>query len=170
MMRRATALAGEAPFDPAANETGGEDDRLFQTLHAQGRRFAWAAEAGVDETAPPERSTLAYAVRRNFAYGQGPTKQRLRARDPLGAAGWMAVGAAQAAGHGAAALALRALGHPAWRRRTVAAAAGFGKMLPRAEIGFYGLAAMRRGSASAGGDRPSAARCRCRCRSAWGSR
>lgn len=149
MMRRATALAGDAPFDPAANETGGEDDRLFQALHARGGVFAWAADAHVDEMVPPERSTLAYAVRRNFAYGQGPTKQRLRARDRMGAAGWMAVGAAQAAGHGSAALALRALGQPAWRCSAVSAAAGFGKMLPSAEIGFYGLAALRRGSASA---------------------
>ena len=100
IMRRATALAGDAPFDPAANESGGEDDRLFQALHARGGVFAWAADAHVDEIAPPERSTLGYAVKRNFAYGQGPTKQRLRASDRVGAAGWMAVGAAQAAGHG----------------------------------------------------------------------
>ena len=37
IMRRSTALAAPAPFDEAANETGGEDDRLFALLAAQGR-------------------------------------------------------------------------------------------------------------------------------------
>ncbi len=140
IMRRSTALAGDAPFDEAANETGGEDDRLFALLAARGARFAWCAEAWVEEFAAADRSTLAYALKRNFAYGQGPTRQRLRRGDRAGAAGWMAVGAAQAAGHGAVALALRTLGRPQWRARAVDAAGGLGKLMPGANLRFYGRA------------------------------
>ena len=144
VMRRATALVGPAPFDEAADETGGEDDRLFAALAAKGARFAWCAEAAVEEFATADRSTLAYALKRNFAYGQGPTRQRLRRGDRAGAAGWMAVGAAQAAGHGAAALAMRALGRPGWRARAVDAAGGLGKLLPGTDLRFYGRAAAGR--------------------------
>jgi succinoglycan biosynthesis protein ExoM len=149
LLRRATALAGASPFDVAADQSGGEDDRLFARLAAEGARFAWCAEAGVEEIAPAERSTLAYALRRNFAYGQGPTRQRLRRSDAVGAAGWMAVGAAQAAAHGAGALMLRALGRPGWRARAVAAAGGLGKLFPGARVDFYGRAAAEPRSARA---------------------
>ena len=54
----------------------------------------------------------------------------------------MAVGAAQAAGYGAAALALRTLGRPGWRTRAVDAAGGLGKLLPGADLRFYGRSAL----------------------------
>ena len=53
LMVRAAALPGDAPFDVAMNETGGEDDRLFTGLMMRGGRFGWAAGAWVDEFAPP---------------------------------------------------------------------------------------------------------------------
>src|SRR5262249_59911976 len=53
----------------------------------------------VFEDPAPERLTLAYTLERGFAYGQGPTRSCLLRERPdyLGAAGWMAVGLAQAA-------------------------------------------------------------------------
>jgi hypothetical protein len=49
LLTRATALAGPAPFNTGRDQGGGEDDDLFAELKAQGRRFAWAAEASVLE-------------------------------------------------------------------------------------------------------------------------
>ncbi|KAK0354793.1 hypothetical protein LTR94_011255 [Friedmanniomyces endolithicus] len=81
LMVRATALPGDAPFDTAMNETGGEDDRLFTALQARGGRFGWAADAWVDEFAPPDRATLNYALLRAFAYGQSPSQMAAARRD-----------------------------------------------------------------------------------------
>ena len=53
----------------------------------------------------------------------------------------MAVGAAQAAMHGAAALALRALRRPAWLAQADRAARGLGKLLWWPELEFYGAGA-----------------------------
>src|SRR5579871_5366307 len=41
LIRRA-ALLSPQPFSPARNEIGGEDDLLFQAMHRDGRRFAFA--------------------------------------------------------------------------------------------------------------------------------
>ena len=49
LMTRATALPGPAPFDVAADQTGGEDDALFTAVRARGGRFGWAANAWVEE-------------------------------------------------------------------------------------------------------------------------
>lgn len=102
LMVRATALPGEAPFDVAMNETGGEDDRLFTALSARGGRFGWAADAWVDEFAPPHRATLNYALTRAFAYGQSPTQLAADRRDWPGVVKWMLVGLAQTGVWGAA--------------------------------------------------------------------
>ena len=152
MMRRATALAGPAPFDTGADLIGGEDDRLFTRVAAAGGRFGWAAEAAVDEHVPPPRATARYVLKRAMAMGQGPPRIRLR-RDPpdrLGAAGWMMVGIAQLLGHGAAALALKLAGRPAWLAQADRAARGLGKVVFWPELAFYGA-----GAASV--DRPSVA-------------
>ncbi len=95
--RHALALSA-APFDLAANRSGGEDDRLFEALKRRGARFGWAAEAKVTEHVPGSRMRLGYTLRRAFAFGQGPSQICLRARPPrpLKLVMWMAVGAMQA--------------------------------------------------------------------------
>lgn len=96
LIRRA-ALPTPEPFAPARNEIGGEDDLLFQTMDANGARFAWAPNAWVWETPEPSRVTLAYTLRRAFAYGQGPATKAWTGpkRNIPAIAYWMCVGAAQ---------------------------------------------------------------------------
>jgi glycosyltransferase involved in cell wall biosynthesis len=97
LVRRAAFPAAE-PFSAERNEIGGEDDLLFQAMHAAGARFAWAPGAWVWETPETSRVTLAYTLKRAFAYGQGPATQAWSAakRDFPAIAFWMAVGLAQA--------------------------------------------------------------------------
>lgn len=142
LMRRATALTGDAPFDTAGDESGGEDDRLFLQLSSAGARFAWAADAWVWEHAPPNRTTARYALGRAFAYGQGPTRHALRQGRPLEAARWVAVGAAQAALFGAATTLAFALRRPNRFFMADRAARGMGKMMWRTPTHFYGRAAL----------------------------
>ena len=99
LIRRAALPPREAPFSLLQNLIGGEDDILFQEMRLAGSRFAWAPDAWVWEHPEPSRLTLRYAVRRAFAYGQGPTYACIHKDPPdrLGAARWMAVGAAQTA-------------------------------------------------------------------------
>ncbi|MBS0294680.1 MAG: glycosyltransferase family 2 protein [Proteobacteria bacterium] len=100
LLKRETVLIGERPFDVRHDQIGGEDDALFSALQARGGRFAWAADALVFEHAPAHRATLAYALTRGFAYGQGPSQTAARERRWGSVAKWMAVGAAQAAVYG----------------------------------------------------------------------
>ena len=147
---RSTALAGPAPFAAAADQSGGEDDVLLQALAARGARFAWAADAWVIEHAPAHRATLAYALRRAFAYGQSPCQAAARRRDPAGVAKWMAVGVAQTALHGAAAAGLTLLNRPERAQALDRTARGLGKILwtERFEPRFYGAAEVRRTDAA----------------------
>ena len=142
MMTRARALTDPEPFDVAANETGGEDDRLFQALIARGARFAWAAEAGVSEHAPAHRSTLAYALARAFGYGQTPAQIAARAGDNLRVAMWMAVGAVQAVMFGLGALALLPVATPMALHLADRAARGMGKVVWFRPLNFYGQSAL----------------------------
>lgn len=141
ILRRATTLAGPAPFDEAGNEAGGEDDRLFQALAAQGAVFAWAADAWVWEHAPLARANARYALRRAFAYGQGPTRHALRHGRPLEAARWVAVGVAQAALFGAGTALAFGLNRPNRYHMADRCARGLGKVMWRTRTGFYGAAA-----------------------------
>lgn len=140
LMVRSAALPGAAPFDTGADQAGGEDDALFAALSARGGRFGWAADARVEEFAPRHRATLAYALARAFAYGQGPSQTAAVAKDWPGVARWMAIGAAQATVWGLTALALTILRSPrrahAWDR----AARGVGKLcwMKGFEPHFYG--------------------------------
>lgn len=105
LIRRA-ALPLPQPFSAARNEIGGEDDLLFQGMEAEGAVFAWAPNAWVWETPEPSRVTLAYTLRRAFAYGQGPATKAWTGpkRDLTAIAFWMAVGFAQSVVYGVAAL------------------------------------------------------------------
>lgn len=105
LIRRA-ALPSAQPFSPMRNEIGGEDDLLFQHMQARGSRFAFAPGAVVAETPEPSRVSLAYTLKRAFAYGQGPATHAWSAedRDYVAIAKWMLVGCMQAAVFGAASL------------------------------------------------------------------
>ncbi len=149
LLTRATALAGPAPFDPAADLTGGEDDRLFNALKAQGARFAWAADAFVFEHAPPHRARLAYTFKRALGYGQSPSQTCARRGDWLGVGGWMLVGAAQASLYGAIAAGLWVLRRPARFGYADKAMRGLGKVLWANVLNFYGLQTAERGGARA---------------------
>ena len=102
LIARSALPPREAPFSLAQNLIGGEDDMLFQEMHVAGARFAWAPDAWVLEHPDPDRLTLGYALRRAFAYGQGPSYACMHRSPPdrLGAARWMAVGAIQAVAFG----------------------------------------------------------------------
>ncbi len=86
----------EEGFDPASNESGGEDDRLFALWSEAGARYAWAADAWVVEHIDAKRTRLSYGLKRAFAYGQGPSAKAWRAQNLLALARHMSVGFAQA--------------------------------------------------------------------------
>ena len=152
LVRRA-ALPSPQPFSAARNEIGGEDDLLFQGMEAEGAVFAWAPNAWVWETPERSRVTLAYTLRRAFAYGQGPaTKAWTGPRRNLTAiAFWMAVGLAQSVVYGTAALGAF-LGKT--KRRAFAYrkfVEGLGKLLwfPFIKPRFYGAAKLPRAKPAA---------------------
>jgi hypothetical protein len=146
LMVRQTALPGTAPFDVGADQMGGEDDTLFAAVQARGGRFGWAADAWVEEFAPPHRATLRYALARAFAYGQGPSQTAAAARDWSGVARWMAIGAAQAAVWSVVALALTVGLSPRRAQAYDRAARGVGKVLwmKGFEPHFYGARELAR--------------------------
>lgn len=146
LMVRATALPGPAPFDVRADDVGGEDDALFAALQSRGGRFGWAAEAWVDEFAPPHRATLSYALARAFAYGQGPSQTAASRRDWVGVARWMAVGAAQTAVCGLIAAARFILRSERRASAYDRVARGLGKVfwMKGFEPRFYGASEVRR--------------------------
>jgi hypothetical protein len=146
LMRRATALPGPAPFSPASDQVGGEDDVLFAALKARGGTFGWAAEAWVEEFAPAHRATLGYTLARAFAYGQGPSQIAAAAHDWLGVARWMAVGTAQAVAWGVLGLGLALLRHPKRAEVYDRTARGVGKLfwMKGFEPQFYGVRELAR--------------------------
>ena len=139
---RAALPQREAPFSLAQNLIGGEDDMLFQEMRLAGARFAWAPEAWVFEHPEPARLTLGYALRRAFAYGQGPTYACIHKTPPdrLGALRWMAVGAVQTAIFGLWAGAKWLARTPDRAFALDRAARGLGKLLwfPPFKPKFYG--------------------------------
>jgi hypothetical protein len=152
LLRRAAVLPGPRPFDPRHDQIGGEDDAVFAALKARGGRLAWAADARVEEHAPAHRATLAYALRRAFAYGQGPSQTAAREGRWLGVARWMAIGLLQAGLYGLAAP-FAALVSPDRSARVLdRAVRGLGKLLwmEGFEPRVYGQAALSRTGAGAG--------------------
>ncbi|MES1198571.1 MAG: glycosyltransferase [Pseudomonadota bacterium] len=137
-MQRRDFFAGAAPFDPRANETGGEDDRLFAEARARGARFAWAAEAVVLEHIDPARANLRHALKRAFAFGQGPCETAWRERDMPTLARHMSIGLGQALVFGAGAIVAFAALRPNAARLLDRAARGAGKVLWFWQRRFYG--------------------------------
>jgi glycosyltransferase involved in cell wall biosynthesis len=127
---RASLLEGGATFDVALDSTGGEDSLLLERLRRRGARFAYAASAPVIEWTSAQRLTWAYVGRRKFASGQIRVLVQAKAapRRPERIAFWMAAGAAQAIGAGAAALALAPFSRERALRGRAAALGGLGKL------------------------------------------
>jgi succinoglycan biosynthesis protein ExoM len=146
LMLRSTALPGAAPFNVAADQAGGEDDALFAALASRGGRFGWAADARVEEFAPPHRATLKYALARAFASGQGPSQTAAAARNWPGVARWMLIGAAQTVVWGAAAAAMTLTVRPGRAEMYDRTARGLGKVLWARgfEPHFYGARELAR--------------------------
>jgi succinoglycan biosynthesis protein ExoM len=152
MMTRATALTGPAPFDVAANNTGGEDDLLFSRLKTKQVRFAWAADARVLEHAPDHRTKVIYTLARAVSYGQSPSQLALRRGDALGVARWTVIGAVQVLVYGAGGLFLLMILNPGWLDMFDRAARGLGKTLWLSHFHFYGEGAAKRESADIASD------------------
>ena len=134
LVRRAALPDPNRPFDAVRNRTGGEDDLLFGGMKTAGARFAWAADAWVWEDPAPERLTLLYAMKRAYAYGQGPCADSAAGKRPLGVA--------QTAVYGAMAAVKWAVRSPDRAYALDRVARGFGKILwfPPFKFKFYGQA------------------------------
>ncbi|MEO0465974.1 MAG: glycosyltransferase family A protein [Pseudomonadota bacterium] len=127
-------------FDISRNETGGEDDLLFQTIEKEGGGFAWSPCARVFEHVPPSRAKLSYTLQRAVSYGAGPSNLAQSGGENrwLKTAFWMAVGAGQVGIFGAAsvcAFILQLENRAEWYDR---AAQGLGKIFWWKHRGFYG--------------------------------
>jgi glycosyltransferase involved in cell wall biosynthesis len=94
-------------FSPAVGRSSAAgDEAIFRRLKRNGARFAWACDATMFEHPPAERLSLAYALARAFANGQGAASDRWTAGPSQWAAAplWMGWGLAQAAAYGLASL------------------------------------------------------------------
>ncbi len=157
MMTRATALAGDPPFDVAANHTGGEDDILFSHLKLKGARFAWAADARVLEHAPDHRAKLSYALARAVSYGQSPSQLALRRGDVIDVAKWTVVGPGQAIVYSVLSLVMLLIQNPRCLDMRDRAGRGLGKILWFNHFLFYGKGAAKRASTTGRIERAGAA-------------
>lgn len=128
--REAVTLPTPA-FSPAMNETGGEDDILFEEFLAQGGRMGWTKDTHVFEDIPAKRQTAQYIRVRSFAFGQGPTRMNadLGPFNLFGIAKWMCIGAAQFAVFAPLAVICRALKPCLYLHYLSKASAGAGKVL-----------------------------------------
>jgi hypothetical protein len=145
LVRRAALPDPVSPFRALRNQIGGEDDLLFGEMGAAGARFAWAPQAWVWEDPVPERLSLAYTLRRAFAYGQGPSSACAVRTPPdrLGVARWMAIGLLQSLVFGPIAVAKWLLRTPDRADALDRAARSLGKIFwwSPFKIHFYGHAA-----------------------------
>lgn len=143
---RPRTLIGPSPFDVETDQTGGEDDALFQRLERDGVVWGWSANAWVEEAAPAHRATLSYAFTRAFAFGQGPSQQAAREHNWIGVLRWMLIGMAQTVVFGLVAAAHWLTGGERRADWTDRAVRGLGKVfwMKPFEPQFYGLAELRR--------------------------
>lgn len=134
-------VPGKAPwFDETMNEIGGEDDRLFEAIRSAEGKFAWAADAPVNEHPLRSRLTLNYTLRRAFSYGQGPvTIARLAdPQRPIEMLKWMIIGTGKGAIHGLAWVFLSLIRHPKRAFQLDKAVRGISKLLWFFDFQFYG--------------------------------
>ena len=129
------------PFDPRLGLSGGEDALFLRGLMRRGCRVVWCAEAIAWEAIPPDRLDTRYLLRRAFRGAQTTTFvcTAIRPRELKQAALWMAIGCAQAALYGPAALLLRAIKHERWLTIADKAVGGLGKVFwhPKMHLRMY---------------------------------
>jgi succinoglycan biosynthesis protein ExoM len=82
MMDKEKVFSKPTPFNPATNETGGEDDLLFREVVANGGQFAWSQNAWVYEDVPRNRASYSYITPRAFSYGHNTTSQCFDKKHP----------------------------------------------------------------------------------------
>ena len=117
-------------FDPAMNETGGEDDLFFRQIIRQGGKVGWCAEAKAWEHVPSHRATMRYLWVRHFAYGQTPSREAADRgiKGLLSMLKWMGVGVIQTIIRGTAFLILKIAGRPSSIGQFSKLAEGVGKI------------------------------------------
>lgn len=108
-------------FDLGRGRTGGEDSAFFAAFRAAGGRIAFAPDALVRETVPPDRARLGWLMRRRYRMGQTHASLIAQDRGALGRAA--AAGLAGAKAAACAGLALLAAADPARRNRQIMRAA-----------------------------------------------
>lgn len=130
-------------FDPRANDSGGEDDLLFAAISQSGGRFAWSAEAVVNEHVPESRTQLRYTLARAFSFGQGPCTLARRHSPPktLSLIMWMLIGAGQFVVYGMIAAIQYLFRSKDYVFTLDRAVKGLGKLFWFHNIDFYGNAA-----------------------------
>lgn len=136
------------PFDTSLNETGGEDDILFDHLKMGGTKVAWSPAAKSWEIVPADRATPEYIRKRNFAFGQGPTHIHAN-RGLRGAPGvirFMITGSLQICLYAPVYLVLKMLGHPAYVSYLAKTARGVGKVFWADSLSpkLYGAAVLKK--------------------------
>ena len=119
------------PFDTRLNQSGGEDDIFFASLRGSGSLYGWSPSAICYECVPKERTTFKYVAKRNFGFGQGPS--RIAASKGRGGviqlARHMSVGCAQLCVYGMFYYLARLLNRPSEIRYLALGARGVGKIL-----------------------------------------
>jgi len=117
-------------FDSSLNESGGEDNALFDHLSKGGTKMAYTNAAKTWEHVPASRATIRYVWRRNFSWGQSPSRNAaaLGLRGLITLLFWMAVGLAQSIINGLAFLFFRAFGLPKYVHYFARFAQGIGKI------------------------------------------
>lgn len=130
-------------FDPKTNESGGEDDLLFDMIEKKGGKFAWHPDAPLLERVPKRRATLNYTLKRAMVYGQGPTSLALKHRRYHALAFWICVGFCKMIWHGARAGLGYALGRESWAQQLDLAARGASKITFWRSFRLYGAPALR---------------------------
>jgi succinoglycan biosynthesis protein ExoM len=69
LIKREVLLELDGPFNPKLG-TGGEDTDLFRRAMSRGRVFVWSADAVCYESVPPERTRVAFQLRRALLRGK----------------------------------------------------------------------------------------------------
>jgi len=135
------------PFDTAFNQTGGEDDMLFEHLRDTGTKIAWSPQGKAYEHVPANRATTEYVWTRNFAFGQAPTSlHAVRGLRGLpGVVRYMTTGSIQILLYGPTCAVLKLLGHPAYIGYLARLARGVGKIFwfDRFSPKLYGTAVLK---------------------------
>lgn len=137
-------------FDTAMNETGGEDDLLFQSILKDGQKFGWCEQAPAFEHVPEARADLSYTLKRAFAYGQGPITlaRTAKPRQLSKIAFWMLVGLFKAVTNYSMYVVSWLTRSPSRAFYLDRAARGVGKMFWWVSCKFYGAGALAQKAAN----------------------